>query len=254
MKILVAVKRVIDYHVKIRVKADGSGVETQNVKMSLNPFDEIALEEAIRLKEAGHAQSVVAVSIGPTACQESLRTALAMGADEAILVQTESDLGLEAEPLLIAKVLQAITQQQQPQLILLGKQAIDDDCNQTGQMLAALLDWPQATYAAKLTVKTPQQIEVVREIDGGLETLLLQLPAVVTTDLRLNQPRYVTLPNIMRAKQKPLTTVALSDLAVTFTPTWKILSVQTPTVRKAGIKTANVMELLQKLTEEAKVL
>src|SRR6266852_7302538 len=207
MKILVSVKRVVDFNVKVRVKADGSGVETANVKMSMNPFDEIAIEEAIRLKEAGIATEIVAVSCGMQACQETLRTALALGADRAILVETE----VELQPLAVAKLLRAIVQKENPQLVILGKQAIDDDCNQTGQMLAALLGWPQAAFASKVKV-AEGRAEVTREIDGGLETISLSLPAIITTDLRLNEPRYVTLPNIMKAKKKPLETVTPADL------------------------------------------
>lgn len=249
MKILIAVKRVIDYNVKIRVKADGSGVETNNVKMSMNPFDEIAVEEAIRLKEAGIATEIVVVSIGNPSCQETLRAALALGADRAILVQTE----LEMQPLGVAKVLKAIVDKEQPQLVLLGKQAIDDDSNQTGQMLAALLNWPQATFASKITIHQ-DNAEVIREIDGGLETIIINLPAVITTDLRLNQPRYASLPNIMKAKQKPLVTLMAEELRVDIAPRLTVLKIETPAVRKAGIKVSTVEELVDKLKHEARVI
>ena len=249
MKILVPVKRVVDYNVKVRVKADGSGVETANVKMSMNPFDEIAVEEAVRLKEAGVATEIVAVSIGVTQCQETLRTALAIGADRAIHVETS----LETQPLGVAKALKALVDKEQPGLVILGKQAIDDDANQTGQMLAALLGWSQATFASKVKVEGGSAT-VTREIDGGLETLSIKLPAVITTDLRLNEPRYVTLPNIMKAKKKPLETVKPADLGVDVAPRLKTLKVAEPASRKAGIKVADVAALVDKLKNEAKVI
>ncbi|TSE25409.1 Electron transfer flavoprotein subunit beta [Tepidimonas sediminis] len=249
MKILVPVKRVVDYNVKVRVKADGSGVDIANVKMSMNPFDEIAVEEAVRLKEKGVATEVVAVSCGVAQCQETLRTAMAIGADRAILVETD----VELQPLAVAKLLKALVEREQPQLVILGKQAIDDDANQTGQMLAALLDWPQATFASKVEVKG-EEVEVTREIDGGLETLALKLPAIVTTDLRLNEPRYVTLPNIMKAKKKPLDTVKPADLGVDVTPRLTTLKVAEPPKRQAGIKVPDVATLVDKLRNEAKVI
>ena len=249
MKILVPVKRVVDYNVKIRVKADGSGVETANVKMSMNPFDEIAVEEAVRLKEAGKASEVVVVSLGPAGAQETLRTALAMGADRAILVQTDAEL----QPLAVAKALKALADKEQPQIVLLGKQAIDDDCNQTGQMLAALLGWPQGTFASKL-VAGEGSLTVTREIDGGLETVELTLPAVVTTDLRLNEPRYASLPNIMKAKKKPLETITPDSLGVDVAPRLTTLTVAEPPKRKAGIKVADVAALVDKLKNEARVI
>jgi len=249
VKILVAVKRVVDFNVKVRVKADGTGMDTANLKMSMNPFDEIAVEEAVKLKEAGTATEVVAVSMGPSACQETLRSAMAMGADRAILVQTDAEL----QPLAVAKLLAAIVKKEQPQLVILGKQAIDDDSNQTGQMLAGLLSWPQGTFASKVKV-ADGGIEVTREIDGGLETVALKLPAVVTTDLRLNTPRYVTLPNIMKAKKKPMETVTPESLGVDTTPRLKTLRVQEPPKRKAGVKVADVQELVAKLRSEAKVI
>ena len=249
MKILVPVKRVVDYNVKIRVKADGSGVETANVKFSMNPFDEIAVEEAVRLKEGGKATEVVVVSLGPQAAQETLRTALAMGADRAILVLTDAEL----QPLGVAKALKALVDKEGPQIVLLGKQAIDDDCNQTGQMLAALLGWPQGTFASKL-VPGEGALTVTREIDGGLETLELTLPAVVTADLRLNEPRYASLPNIMKAKKKPLDTITPADLGVDVTPRLKTLKVAEPPKRKAGIKVADVAALVDKLKNEARVI
>ncbi len=249
MKVLVPVKRVVDYNVKVRVKADGSGVETANVKMSMNPFDEIAVEEAIRLKEAGVATEIVAVSIGSVQCQETLRTALAIGADRAILVET----GVEIQPLAVAKLLKAIAAKEQPGLIIMGKQAIDDDSNQTGQMLAALLAWPQATFASKLTI-SGASAQVIREVDGGLETISIRLPAVVTTDLRLNEPRYVTLPNIMKAKKKPLETLSPEVLGVDVTPRLKTLKVQEPPKRSAGKLVKSVQELVEKLRNEAKVI
>ena len=249
MKILVPVKRVVDYNVKVRVKSDGSGVDVGNVKMSMNPFDEIALEEAVRLKEAGKASEVVAVSCGVNQAQETLRTGMAIGADRAILVET----GAELEPLAVAKLLKAVADKEQPQLIILGKQAIDDDCNQTGQMLAALLGWPQATFASKL-VLDDGKVVVTREVDGGLETLALILPAIVTTDLRLNEPRYVTLPNIMKAKKKPLDIVKPDDLGIDITPRLKTLKVAEPAKRSAGVIVPDVASLVSKLRNEAKVI
>ena len=249
MKVLVAVKRVVDYNVKVRVKPDGSGVETANVKMSMNPFDEIAVEEAMRLKESGVATEIVAVSIGTAQCQETLRTALAIGADRAILVET----GVEIQPLAVAKLLKAIVEKEQPGLVILGKQAIDDDSNQTGQMLAALLDWSQATFASKVKV-SGAVAEVTREVDGGLETIAVKLPAVVTTDLRLNEPRYVTLPNIMKAKKKPLETLTPETLGVDVAPRLKTLKVQEPPKRSAGQLVKSVQELVEKLKNEAKVI
>ena len=249
MKILVPIKRVVDYNVKIRVKADQSGVELANVKMAMNPFDEIAVEEAVRLKEAGKATEVVAVSAGTTQCQETLRTAMAIGADRGILIESDVDL----QPLAVAKLLKAVVAKEQPQLVILGKQAIDDDSNQTGQMLAALLGWPQATFASKVEVGA-ESVQVTREIDGGLETLSLPLPAVVTTDLRLNEPRYATLPNIMKAKKKPLDTVQPIDLGVDVSPRLTTLKVVEPAARGAGIKVADVAQLVEKLKNEAKVI
>ena len=249
MKILVPVKRVVDYNVKVRVKADGSGVDIANVKMSMNPFDEIAVEEAVRLKEKGVATEVIAVSCGVAQCQETLRTAMAIGADRAIHVETDAEL----QPLAVAKLLAALVAKEQPGLVILGKQAIDDDANQTGQMLAALTDLPQATFASKVEV-AGNSAEVTREIDGGLETLSVNLPAIVTTDLRLNEPRYVTLPNIMKAKKKPLETVKPEDLGVDVTPRLKTLKVAEPAGRKAGIKVADVATLVDKLKNEAKVI
>ncbi|WP_412479531.1 electron transfer flavoprotein subunit beta/FixA family protein [Azonexus sp. IMCC34839] len=249
MKILVPVKRVIDYNVKVRVKADGSGVDLANVKMSMNPFDEIAVEEAVRLKEAGIATEVVAVSCGVGACQETLRTAMAIGADRGILVETD----VELQPLAVAKLLKALCDKEQPQLVICGKQAIDDDSNQTGQMLAALAGWPQATFASKAVI-ADGKASVTREIDGGLETLAISLPAVVTTDLRLNEPRYATLPNIMKAKKKPLDTVKPADLGVDVAPRLSTLKVVEPPKRSAGVKVADVAELVGKLKNEAKVI
>ncbi len=249
MKILVPIKRVVDYNVKIRVKADGSGVDLANVKMSMNPFDEIAVEEAVRLKEAGIATEVVAVSCGTAACQETLRTALALGADRAILVETD----VELQPLAVAKLVKALADKEQPQLAIFGKQAIDDDASQTGQMFAALAGWPQASFASKVTV-ADGKVTVMREIDGGLETVELKLPAVVTTDLRLNEPRYATLPNIMKAKKKPLETVKPADLGVDVSPRLATLKVVEPPKRSAGIKVADVKELVAKLKNEAKVI
>src|SRR5437764_2229250 len=249
MKILVSVKRVVDFNVKVRVKADGSGVETANVKMSMNPFDEIAVEEAVRLKEAGGATEIVVVSCGPQACQETLRTALAIGADRAILVQTD----VELQPLAVAKILKAIVAKESPEIVILGKQAIDDDANQTGQMLAALLDWPQATFASKIDI-ADGTATVKREIDGGLETLAMALPAVITTDLRLNEPRYATLPHIMKAKKKPLEVVKPDALGVDVTPRLATLKVAEPPRRKGGGKVADAKELVAKLRNEAKVI
>ncbi len=249
MKILVPVKRVVDYNVKIRVKADQSGVELANVKMAMNPFDEIAVEEAVRLKEAGKATEIVAVSAGVAQCQETLRTAMAIGADRGILVESDADL----QPLAVAKLLKALVDKEQPQLVILGKQAIDDDSNQTGQMLAALLGWPQATFASKVEL-AGDKVQVTREIDGGLETLALPLPAVITTDLRLNEPRYATLPNIMKAKKKPLETVKPADLGIDVAPRLTTLKVVEPAARSAGIKVADVAQLIDKLKNEAKVL
>ncbi len=249
MKILVPIKRVVDYNVKVRVRPDGTGVETANVKMSMNPFDEIAVEEAVRLKEKGIATEVIAVSCGGAACQETLRTALALGADRAILVQTDAEL----QPLAVAKLLRALVQKEQPQLVLLGKQAIDDDANQTGQMLAALLDWPQATFASKVDV-AGATATVKREVDGGLETVEVALPAVVTTDLRLNEPRYATLPNIMKAKKKLLDTLAPEALGVDVTPRLVTVKVTEPAKRKGGGRVADVKELVAKLRNEAKIL
>jgi len=249
MKILVSVKRVVDFNVKVRVKADGSGVETGNVKMSMNPFDEIAVEEAVRLKEAGVATEIVAVSIGPAQCQETLRTALAIGADRAILVQTS----LETQPLGVAKALKKLVEREAPQLVILGKQAIDDDSNQTGQMLAALLSWPQATFASKVKV-AGAEAEVTREVDGGLETVAVKLPAIVTTDLRLNEPRYVTLPNIMKAKKKALDVLTPEALGVDLAPRLATLKVEEPPKRKAGVQVKSVEELVAKLKNEAKAI
>jgi electron transfer flavoprotein beta subunit len=249
MKVLVPVKRVVDYNVKVRVKSDGSGVDIANVKMSMNPFDEIALEEAMRLKEAGKVTEVIAVSCGVTQAQETLRTGMAIGADRAILVETSADL----EPLAVAKLLKAVADKEQPQLIILGKQAIDDDSNQTGQMLAALLGWPQATFASKVVVDG-DKVTVTREVDGGLETLALTLPAIITTDLRLNEPRYVTLPNIMKAKKKPLEVIKPEDLGVDVAPRLKTLKVVEPAKRSAGIKVPDAATLVAKLRTEAKVI
>jgi electron transfer flavoprotein beta subunit len=249
MKILVPVKRVVDYNVKIRVKGDGSGVELANVKMSMNPFDEIAVEEAIRLKEQGKATEIVAVSIGPQQAQETIRTALAMGADRGILVKTDQTV----EPLAVAKILQKIIEKESPQLVIMGKQAIDDDCNQTGQMLGALLGWPQGTFAFKLAL-SDGAIDVVREVDGGLQTVGLKLPAIVTTDLRLNEPRYASLPNIMKAKKKPLEETSAEALGVDLAQRLKVLKTVEPGGRKAGVKVASVADLVQKLKVEAGVL
>ncbi|WP_175857510.1 electron transfer flavoprotein subunit beta/FixA family protein [Burkholderia anthina] len=249
MKILVPVKRVVDYNVKVRVKSDNTGVDIANVKMSMNPFDEIAVEEAVRLKEAGVATEVIAVSVGVAQAQETLRTALAIGADRAILVESNDSV----EPLAVAKILKALVDKEQPQLVILGKQAIDDDSNQTGQMLAALAGLPQATFASKVAI-ADGRATVAREVDGGAETLSLQLPAVVTTDLRLNEPRYVTLPNIMKAKKKPLENVKPEDLGVDVTPRLKVLRVNEPPKRAAGVKVPDVKTLVEKLKTEAKVL
>ncbi|MFS2034090.1 electron transfer flavoprotein subunit beta/FixA family protein [Polaromonas sp. CT11-55] len=249
MKVLVPVKRVVDYNVKVRVKSDGSGVDIANVKMSMNPFDEIAVEEATRLKEKGMVTEVIAVSCGVAQCQETLRTAMAIGADRAILVETAEEL----QPLAVAKLLKALVEKEQPQLVILGKQAIDDDCNQTGQMLAALLGWPQATFASKVEVEGGTA-KVTREVDGGLETLSLTLPAIITTDLRLNEPRYVTLPNIMKAKKKQLDSLKPEDLGVDVKPRIKTLKVSEPPKRSAGVKVADVAALVDKLKNEAKVI
>ena len=249
MKVLVPVKRVVDYNVKVRVKSDNSGVDVANVKMSMNPFDEIALEEATRLKEGGKVTEVVAVSVGVAQCQETLRTGMAIGADRGILVETN----VETEPLAVAKIMKALADKEQPQLIILGKQAIDDDSNQTGQMLASLLGWPQATFASKVVLEDGK-VTVTREVDGGLETVALTLPAIVTTDLRLNEPRYVTLPNIMKAKKKPLETIKPEDLGVDVTPRLKTLKVTEPAKRSAGVKVPDVATLVQKLRLEAKVI
>ncbi len=249
MKILVPIKRVVDYNVKIRVKADKSGVETANVKMSMNPFDEIAVEEAVRLKEKGTAKEVVVTSIGPVQAQDTLRTAFAMGADRAIHVAFDG----ETQPLGVAKTLKAIVEQEKPELVILGKQAIDGDNNQVGQMLAALLNWPQATFASKVEVGAGT-VKVTREIDGGLETLELKLPAIITTDLRLNEPRYATLPNIMKAKKKPIEAFDAAAKSIDLTPRLKTLKVSEPAKRKAGVMVSNVNELVTKLKEEAKVI
>jgi electron transfer flavoprotein beta subunit len=249
MKILVPVKRVIDYNVKVRVKSDGSGVELANVKMSMNPFDEIAVEEAIRLKEAGKATEIVAVSIGPAQAAETIRTALAMGADRGILVKSD----VMPEPLAVAKILKAVVEAEQPRLVILGKQAIDDDCNQTGQMLAALLGWPQGTFASKVVIEGGD-VAVTREVDGGLQTVKLKGPAIVTTDLRLNEPRYASLPNIMKAKKKPIDEKSPADYGVDVTPRLQVLKTEEPGGRKAGVKVGSVSELVEKLQNEAGVL
>ena len=251
MKIVVPVKRVVDYNVKIRVKPDGSGIDLANVKMSMNPFDEIAVEEAVRLKEKSGAKEVVVVSIGPAKAQETLRTALAIGADRAILIEVPE--GATVEPLAVAKLLKAVVDTEKPDLVILGKQAIDDDSNQTGQMLASLLDWPQGTFASKV-VPEPGAVSVTREVDGGLETVKLKLPAVVTTDLRLNEPRYPSLPNIMKAKKKPLDVKKAEDLGIDISPRLKVLKTSEPPTRKAGVMVASVAELVQKLKSEAGVL
>jgi len=249
MKILVPVKRVVDFNVKIRVKSDGSGVELANVKMAMNPFDEIAVEEAIRLKEAGKATEILAVSIGPSQASETIRTALAMGADRGILVKTDTAL----EPLAVAKILKAIVEAEKPGLVIMGKQAIDDDCNQTGQMLAALLGWPQGTFASKIVIEEGQ-VTVTREVDGGLQTVKLKSPAIVTTDLRLNEPRYASLPNIMKAKKKPIADKSASDYGVDLTAHLEILKTTEPPGRKGGVKVKDVAELVSKLKNEAGVL
>src|SRR5260221_229837 len=249
MKVLVSIKRVVDFNVKVRVKADGTGVETANVKMSMNPFDEIAVEEAVRLREAGAATEIVVVSCGLQACQETLRTALAIGADRAILVETD----VELQPLAVAKLLKSVVAKENPKLVILGKQAIDDDSNQTGQMLAALLGWPQATFASKLKMEN-EKAQVTREVDGGLETISIKLPAIVTTDLRLNEPRYVTLPNIMKAKKKTLESLKPDALGVDVSPRLSTLKVVEPAKRKAGIKVADAKALVDKLRNEAKVI
>ena len=249
MKVLVAVKRVIDYNVKVRVKADNTGVETANVKMSMNPFDEIAVEEAIRLKEAGTAEEIVAVSMGPQQCQETIRTALAMGADRGVLVKTDDEL----QPLAVAKLMKAVVDEEQPGLIILGKQAIDDDSNQTGQMLAALLGWPQATFASKVEI-AGDKAKVTREVDGGLETIEINMPCIVTTDLRLNEPRYASLPNIMKAKKKPIDEKSPEDLGVDTTPRLTTLKVEEPPKREAGVIVEDVAQLVDKLRNEAGVI
>lgn len=249
MKVLVPVKRVVDYNVKVRVKADETDVDLANVKMSMNPFDEIAVEEAVRLKEKGLVSEVVAVSCGPAPCQDTLRSAMAMGADRGILVESN----IELQPLAVAKLLKAVCEKESPSLLICGKQAIDDDSNQTGQMLAALMDWPQATFASKLEL-SGDKVTVTREIDGGLETLAMSLPAVVTTDLRLNEPRYATLPNIMKAKKKPLETISADSLGVDIAPRLKTVKVSEPLKRAGGVKVADVADLLNKLRNEAKVI
>jgi electron transfer flavoprotein beta subunit len=251
MKVLVPVKRVVDYNVKIRVKPDGSGIDLANVKMSMNPFDEIAVEEAVRLKEKGTATEIVVVSVGPPKAQETIRAAQAIGADRGILIETPE--GAIVEPLAVAKLLKAIVDAEKPELVILGKQAIDDDCNQTGQMLAALLGWPQGTFASKLAIESGS-ISVTREVDGGLETVQLKMPAVVTTDLRLNEPRYPSLPNIMKAKKKPLDVKKPADLGVDIAPRLKVLKIAEPASRKAGVKVGSVAELVAKLKTEAGVL
>ena len=249
MKVLIAVKRVVDAEVKVRVKADNSGVETANVKMSMNPFCEIAVEEAVRLKEKGVVTEIVAVSVGPTKAQETLRTALALGVDRAILIETDESV----ESLAVAQILKGIVDEEQPSMVILGKQSIDSDNNQTGQMLAALLDWPQATFASKITV-ADDKATVMREIDGGMETIAVQLPAVITTDLRLNEPRFASLPNIMKAKRKPLDIKPIADTGVDITPHLEVLSVEPPATREAGVKVESVAELVDKLRNEAKVI
>ena len=249
MKLLVPVKRVVDYNVKVRVKADGSGVETQGVKMSMNPFDEIAVEEAVRLKEKGVATEIVAVSMGVAQCAETIRTALAMGADRGILVETDAEL----QPLAVAKLLKALVDKEQPGMVIMGKQAIDDDMNATGQMLAALLGWPQGTFASKITMEG-EKLVVTREVDGGLETIELQMPAIVTTDLRLNEPRYASLPNIMKARKKPIENIKPADLGVDPAPRLKTIQVSEPPKRQAGVKVGSVAELVAKLKNEAKVI
>src|SRR5216110_1260536 len=249
MKALVAVKRVIDYNVKIRVKADKTGVETANVKMSMNPFDEIAVEEALRLREAGIVSEIIAVSLGAAQCQETIRTALAMGADRGVLVQTD----VELQPLAVAKLLKAVIEKEAPEIVIIGKQAIDDDCNQTGQMLAALLGWPQATFASKIVI-SDGHAEVTREVDGGLETIAFKLPAIVTTDLRLNEPRYASLPNIMKAKKKPIDDKTPDSYGVDIAPRLEILNTTEPAGRKSGVKVKTVAELVDKLHNEAGII
>jgi electron transfer flavoprotein beta subunit len=249
MKALVAVKRVVDYNVKVRVKADQTGVETANVKMSMNPFDEIAVEEGLRLREAGTVEEVIVVSAGVQQCQETIRTGLAMGADRGVLVLTDAEL----QPLAVAKLLKAVIDKESPEIVIIGKQAIDDDCNQTGQMLAALLGWPQATFASKITING-DSAEVTREVDGGLETVKFKLPAIVTTDLRLNEPRYASLPNIMRAKKKPIVPMTPEELGVDVTPRLVTLKVEEPAKRQGGIKVGSVAELVDKLKNEARVI
>ena len=249
MKLLVSVKRVIDYNVKVRVKSDNTGVETSNIKMSMNPFDEIAVEEAVRIKEAGNAEEIIAVSMGVQQCQETIRTALAMGADRGIHVKCDDEL----QPLAVAKLLRTLVEKESPDLVILGKQAIDDDCNQTGQMLAALLGWAQGTFVSALEV-TGDKAKVVREVDGGLEHLEINMPAIVSVDLRLNEPRYASLPNIMKAKKKPLDSVTVEDLGVDITPRLTIVKVEEPAAREAGVKVADVKELVEKLKNEAKVI
>jgi electron transfer flavoprotein beta subunit len=249
MKVLVAVKRVVDYNVKIRVKPDGTGVELANVKMSMNPFDEIAVEEAVRMKEAGKAEEIVAVSIGPKQSQETIRTALAMGADRGVLVEHDG----EVEPLAVAKLLKALVDKESPDLVIVGKQAIDDDANQTGQMLAGLLGWPQATFCSKFE-PGDGEATVIREIDGGLETIKVKMPCIITTDLRLNEPRYASLPNIMKAKKKPIDEMSPADLGVDMTPRLKVLKVEEPPKREGGIRVESVAELVDKLRNEAKVI
>ena len=249
MKILVPVKRVIDYNVKVRVKSDNTGVETSNVKMSMNPFDEIAIEEAVRMKEAGNAEEIIAVSLGVQQCQETIRTALAMGADRGIHVKTDDEL----QPLAVAKLLKALVDKESPDLVILGKQAIDDDSNQTGQMLAALLDWPQGTFASGIEL-ADGKATVIREVDGGLETIEISMPAVISTDLRLNEPRYASLPNIMKAKKKPIEEITPADLGVDITPRLTTLKVEEPPRREAGVMVESVAELVDKLKNEAKVI
>ena len=249
MKALVAVKRVVDYNVKIRVKADHTGVETANVKMSMNPFDEIAVEEALRLREAGIVEEVIVVSAGVPQCQETIRTGLAMGADRGVLIETD----VELQPLAVAKLLKAVIEKEGPEIVIIGKQAIDDDCNQTGQMLAALLGWPQATFASKIVINGAAA-EVTREVDGGLETVTFKLPAIITTDLRLNEPRYASLPNIMRAKKKPIVPMTPAELGVDPTPRLVTLKVEEPAKRQGGVKVGSVVELVDKLRNEARVI
>ncbi|MBV9829373.1 MAG: electron transfer flavoprotein subunit beta/FixA family protein [Alphaproteobacteria bacterium] len=250
MKALVAVKRVVDYNVKVRVKADHTGVETANVKMSMNPFDEIAVEEALRLREAGTVTEVIVVSAGVQQCQETIRTALAMGADRGVLVQTD----VELQPLAVAKLLKGVIDKEQPEIVIIGKQAIDDDCNQTGQMVSALLGWSQATFASKVAIGGDGKAEVTREVDGGLETISLKMPLVVTTDLRLNEPRYASLPNIMKAKKKPIVTMTPDELGVDVAPRLVTLKVEEPPKRGGGVKVGSVAELVDKLKNEARVI